>query len=89
MVEIKAPVLSGSYGHTWYHLIIFFNHLNFGFVRTVRKQCPLLEGELGSWKEPMAVVGGSQRGLSVCDVVTVSILKWDRCVGKDWKAIHQ
>lgn len=55
----------------------------------MRKQCPLLEGELGSWKEPMAVVRGSQRGLSVYDVVAVSILKRDRCVGKDWKAIHQ
>lgn len=55
----------------------------------MRKQCLVLEGELGSWKEPMAVVGGSQRGLSVYDVVAVSILKQDRCVGKDWKAIHQ
>lgn len=67
----------------------FFNHQNFGFVKTVSKQCPALERELGSWKEPMAEVGGSQKGLAVCVTVAVSILKWDRCLGKDWKAIHQ
>lgn len=45
----------------------------------------------GAWQLERAYGSGGRQpeGLSVCVLVAVSILKWDGCLGKDWKAIHQ